>query len=117
METKEMLEELQQPAKKNGSAKMVIVPIKASDKLKDDEGGPLTTLSLIKLLQHVRKPDGMTTFEMRSFFKALDKVEAAGESTVLEFEVSEAKIILDLLRLFKFTMADRFFMDFEDSLL
>lgn len=94
----------------------MIVPIKTSEKLKDNEGNPLTTLTMMKLLQDVRKPDGMSTSEMRCLFKALDKVDGAGESTVLEFEAAEAKILLDLLKLFKFTAADRFFTDLEDSL-
>lgn len=102
----------------NGAKKpsKVHVPLRKHETLKDEAGEPLSTLTLIKMLQHVRKPDGMSTFEMRTFFKALDKVETAGESTVLEFEPAEAKIILDLLKHFKFLVADRFFLEFEDSL-
>lgn len=92
------------------------VPIRTHASLKDESGELLTTLSLIKLLSNSRKPDGMSTTEMRSLFKALDKVEEAGESTVLEFEANEAKIILQLSKGFQYAIADRFFVEFEDSL-
>lgn len=113
------MEEITQPI--NGTEKKpgkVIVPIRVHPTMKGDDGEPLSTMSLMKILANNRKPDGMTTSDMRSLWKALDKAEAVhADTTVLELELNEAKIMLDLSKNFKYIIADRFFTDFEDSLL
>jgi hypothetical protein len=105
---------------------MKTISIKTHEKRKvkneDNAEMPLNTLELMRIVLHTPpsasgSAPSFTVDEMRKRIKILDKIdELAADSTVIELEDAEAKLLSNLVDKQPWTAMDKFIIEFADSL-